>query len=414
MSNELELKKELEILSEIILSEDEEKYFHILSKSDFCTEYGIKLFSIIEEVYREYSKLDPVIVLLKTKSEDSDFNSFVKLALESSCRCVNLYDRVKLFKSNSIEKRFKDQVIGLSFENEISINAIKELIHKTESEDNLETNSLEKSKKLLLKVKNELDTFKRYSFSGFDKLDSNVGGFETGSVIIIGARPGCGKTTFALNFALQNAELGHKILFFSLEMKPELIVEKALSITHEYPIRRFHRNITEEDKQRLINVNDEFISNIIVEHDTRAIENIQFQVMKEKPSIVIIDYIQIVDSLQNFKDDRTRINYISRVIKGFSSKCGCTTIILSQLNRSTSETGAPRATDLKESGALEQEGDYIILLDNPYAKNQKGQAGLVSLHLVKNKYSSLFTEYLDFNLPIQKFTESDIPFEYEC
>ena len=131
-------------------------------------------------------------------------------------------------------------------------------------------------------------------------------------------------------------------------------------------------------------------------------------ISEEKPSLAVVDFMQIISAVGKFENVRSRIDYISSLFKRTAKTTGCVIIVLSQLSRMGKE--APTMSDLKESGGLEQDGDYIALLHRPYVLNKNENECIpedTQLLLDKNKFGRTGKIDLWFDLKHQKFYERD-------
>jgi replicative DNA helicase len=130
--------------------------------------------------------------------------------------------------------------------------------------------------------------------------------------------------------------------------------------------------------------------------------------MSGKPDVVVIDYVQIVRTMKGFTGDnkRLQIDYISAELKSIAKRTGCCVILLSQLKR-TEKVEQPTMADLKESGGLEQDGDYIFMLYRPYAQDKSAgyNPETTTLFIEKNKFGEVGRISLKFNGRYQRFTE---------
>ena len=158
--------------------------------------------------------------------------------------------------------------------------------------------------------------------------------------------------------------------------------------------------------------------NFLVVDDAYTIENICNLISEIKPDLAIVDFMQIVSTTQRFQDVRTRTDYISGEFKRIAKRTGCAVMVLSQLSRNGRE--APTMSDLKESGGLEADGDYIALLHRPYVLKKDDPTILpedTQMLLDKNKFGKTGKIDLRFDLKHQKFYEVDqyhgpeLPFE---
>ena len=247
-------------------------------------------------------------------------------------------------------------------------------------------------------------------FTYFPKLDGTTKGLQRGTLSIIGARPSVGKTTFALNIASNLALHDKKVMFFTLEMTAKMIIDKLLSAECKIPYSCFNGKIGEKDR----NVISNFLNNEAVQNNLEIIDNIGTveaicsNITSENPDVVIIDYVQIVQTMKKFSGDskRAQIDYISSELKSIAKRTHSCIILLSQLKRSE-KVKQPTMADLKESGGLEQDGDYILMLFRPYAQDKS--AGYspeeTTLMIEKNKFGETGIINMNFNGRFQTFTE---------
>lgn len=247
-------------------------------------------------------------------------------------------------------------------------------------------------------------------FTYFPKLDGTTKGLQRGTLSIIGARPSVGKTTFALNIASNLALHDKKVMFFTLEMTAKMIIDKLLSAECKIPYSCFNGKIGEKDR----NVISNFLNNETVQNNLEIIDNIGTveaicsNIASENPDVVIIDYVQIVQTMKKFSGDskRAQIDYISSELKSIAKRTHSCIILLSQLKRSE-KVKQPTMADLKESGGLEQDGDYILMLFRPYAQDKS--AGYspeeTTLMIEKNKFGETGIIKMNFNGRFQTFTE---------
>jgi replicative DNA helicase len=152
----------------------------------------------------------------------------------------------------------------------------------------------------------------------------------------------------------------------------------------------------------------ERLDNLTVIDNINEVEAIEELIYSAKPDIVILDYIQIVSSHKRFSDNRQRIDYISQKLKMAAKKTNCVVISLSQITRGGKD--CPTMSDLKESGGLEQDSDYILLLYREYV-NDKGNAGVepeeTIITLDKNKFGRTGEFDMKFIGNRQRFIEAD-------
>jgi replicative DNA helicase len=261
--------------------------------------------------------------------------------------------------------------------------------------------------------------------SGFRELDDLTSGLQRSDFIILAARPAMGKTAFALNIARHVAlETNEKknILFFSLEMSRLQISQRLLSMIGGFNSVNFRNSrFSSEDIDRL----NEVARLLSIHHmhidDTSGLSI--FEVMARSRSfarqmggqcdLVLIDYLQLMNggtrggALTNREQE---IRLISSSLKGLAKELNCPIVALSQLNRSLEQRPdkRPKPSDLRESGALEQDADLILFLyrDEVYHK-ETDQKNIAELIISKNRHGPLKTIFLKFNPEIMNFGDMD-------
>ena len=235
------------------------------------------------------------------------------------------------------------------------------------------------------------------------------GGIRKGTLFIIGARPSTGKTALALNIASHNALIGKKVLMFSLEMTSPMIIDRLLSDECNISYSRFLNRLTYDEEKTIkdyFNGRGKAVKeNLKIIDDVYYIENICSHIENEKPDLVVVDFIQIIQSIQKTDSKRTLIDYISSEFKRIAKRINCGMIVLSQLSRIGKDI--PTMSDLKESGGLEQDGDCIALLYRPHVHDKEyNSPNKAELYIDKNKFGRTGIIYLNFDGEHQRFTES--------
>lgn len=223
-------------------------------------------------------------------------------------------------------------------------------------------------------------------------LTKAIGGFRNGSLYTIGARPAIGKTSIGLQCALELARHG-SVAFSSLEMRRQELHKRIISINASVPMESTMNNqMTAGDWENVARYQDEIKPNIAIDdrpevsvHDIRAFARSVNRVMPL--SGIVIDYLQLMSS----KDKRPRheiVAEMSRQLKILARDLDVPVIAISQLNRNSEQRAdkRPSMSDLRESGAIEQDSDVVILLHQEddillldVAKNRQGPQSLVRL-----------------------------------
>ncbi len=249
--------------------------------------------------------------------------------------------------------------------------------------------------------------------TGFSDLDRYVGGFGKGNLIIVGARPGVGKTSFCLNIATNIAKKTKKaVCIFSLEMASEELVSRVIS-SESMVLSEKLRNgqLDTSDWEKIATASSILSETDIYIDDT---SNIGLTAMKAKLrrvknlGLVVVDYLQLMES-ETKRKDGSRVNEIgdiSRGLKLLAKDLGVPVIVCSQLSRSTEKEKErkPMLSDLRDSGSIEQDADMVIFLSRDYYGNDPEKANLVDVTLAKNRHGSSGTVQMSWLGQYYKFS----------
>ncbi|MEJ7758904.1 MAG: replicative DNA helicase [Gemmatimonadaceae bacterium] len=213
--------------------------------------------------------------------------------------------------------------------------------------------------------------------SGFKDLDEMTTGFQPSDLIIIAARPSMGKTAFVLNI-VQNAALDANVgvAFFSLEMSKDQLVQRMLTAEGRVDAQRLRKSKLHDSEFSLLSraAGDLSRAPIWID-DTPGITLLEMRSkarrMKAENNIglVVVDYLQLMQGPSNTENRQQEISYISRSLKSLARELKLPVIALSQLSRApeqrTGENKRPQLSDLRESGAIEQDADVVMFIYRP-------------------------------------------------
>ncbi len=221
--------------------------------------------------------------------------------------------------------------------------------------------------------------------SGFYDLDDMTNGFQKSDLIILAARPAMGKTAFALNIA-SNAALhyGKTVAIFSLEMSKDQLVQRLMCAEAEVDSQRLRSgNMQSTDWEKLVNAMDRLSSAPIYIDDTPgcSLTDIRAKCRRlamsdSNLSLILIDYLQLMETSGRETDRTQQISQISRGLKILAKELNVPIIALSQLSRATeSRTDKrPMLSDLRDSGSIEQDADIVMFIYRGEYYASKGQA----------------------------------------
>lgn len=246
--------------------------------------------------------------------------------------------------------------------------------------------------------------------TGINKFDAETGGFKPGQYVLIGARPGMGKTTVMLYHVKHAILQGKKVAIFSLEMSAEDIISILCCLMLDLDSEKMDFFNAEERSQVIEQVNILYDSNIKI-FDTAAlgstnIENIAIKTralhQRGEVDIMFGDYIQLATTVKNTFNKNAEVTEVSRVIMRTAQATKLPFVWLSQLNRDIENrvgSKRPRVSDLRESGSLEQDAAMIVMLYRPekygIVEDESGNnvKGLVEWNLEKYRPAERLTHF---------------------
>ncbi|EAJ7141395.1 replicative DNA helicase [Campylobacter jejuni] len=219
--------------------------------------------------------------------------------------------------------------------------------------------------------------------TGFEGLNKMTKGFKGGELIIIAARPGMGKTTLCLNFIDKVLRQKKGVALFSLEMPATQIMQRMLSSKTSIPLQKIlTADLNDDEWERLGDACDNYSRKKLYIYDSgyatitdvRAILR-RLKSKDESIGLCVIDYIGLMMSNSNFNDRHLQVSEISRGLKLLARELDMPIIALSQLNRSLEQRAnkRPLMSDLRESGAIEQDADAILFVyrDEVYREQEE-------------------------------------------
>lgn len=208
--------------------------------------------------------------------------------------------------------------------------------------------------------------------TGFLQLDDMLSGMQPGEMIIVAARPSMGKTAFALNIAEHVSIVERKpAAFFSMEMSRQSVVQRILCSRGSIDSHKLRRGmLSNEEIQHLQAICDELADARLYVDDTPGMSVLELRAkarrlkMQHDIQAVFVDYIQLMHAPGRTESRQQEVSEISRGLKALARDLRIPIVVLAQLNRNPEgrSDGKPRMSDLRESGALEQDADVVILL----------------------------------------------------
>ena len=224
--------------------------------------------------------------------------------------------------------------------------------------------------------------------SGFDDLDELTSGFQPSDLVIVAARPSMGKTAFTLNIAQHAAiDKGHSVAFFSLEMSKESLVQRMLTSEARVNAQDLRRaRLRDDDFPRLARAAGILSQAPIFIDDQPGITLLEMRSKARRLAaeggldLVVVDYLQLISGPPGSENRQQEISQISRGLKALAKELNVPVVALSQLSRApeqrTGDQKRPQMSDLRESGAIEQDADLVMALYRPEVYAERGPDGV--------------------------------------
>lgn len=269
--------------------------------------------------------------------------------------------------------------------------------------------------------------------TGFRDFDHELGGLSLGELVVIGGRPSMGKTQFLVNLSL-TISFETPVLYFTFDLSEFLLTNRFISSLTGIPVSSILKNeLSHEQRDTLELVENEFMNRKLFINDScnsslsALRKHCQEQIEKQGVQVIVVDYLQMMSSSKYRSSRELEISYITRELKNIAKDFNVCVIATSQLSRSVEYRSGlkhPQLSDLRESGAIEQDADKVFFIYRPeyygIIEDEVGNstAGLAEIILAKNRNGKLatiklkrdphFTTYQDFDQHKNDFTFNGI------
>lgn len=384
-----------------------------LSEEDFVNERNKKIIRAINELKAENKEISMLTIKSKIKANGKQVLDYI-ISLGDFIRtssAENVYNSLmelsKKRKLFSLLQKKLQEVLECE-----SVDILAEDI-KTQINNIVQVN--EKTETFVQKVVNTLGTIESnynsrndYSlYTGITDLDDKILGLHNQEFTVIGARPGVGKTTLALQIAQNIARKGKEVTIMSLEMSDTQLIQKLIASKARINSYKMRRGTLEEaDFEKIRDVSED-ISNLPITliSRTTTIQKIETTIRKLKNKnqldLVIIDYIQLIKNNKKLPSREQEVADITRTLKLLSLELDIPIIGLCQLNRNATKA-EPTLADLRESGSIEQDADNVWFLYQE--KEDESNVVDVTLKIAKQRAGEIGKVNLKFNKPNSEFT----------
>jgi replicative DNA helicase len=406
----------------------------MLSDEDFYYKNNKIIFKTIKKLEQNTDPVDYVTVtnlVVSFISEEDDFDyKFYITELINNVSAVDIKETyAEIIKNHSVMRSLLDVMNKMSANIYNQNHPAHEMLDMVEKEIFQLTKQLQHADNLqhitgvsTLAIENieakEKNKGDMEFATGFTDLDKKTFGLQPGDLIIVAGRPSMGKTSFAMNIAENIATMQDKaVVLFSMEMPAESIVTRMLSAIGDIPMQHLRTGemtdsdwIKVQDALKEINKTDVMIdaSSNLSSGEIRSRTRQAARKMKKDLGLVVIDYIQLMRGNNPKESNRVQeISEISRSLKSLAVEMKVPVIVLSQLNRGVEArpNKRPVMSDLRDSGAIEQDADLILFIyrDEVYNKETEDK-GVAEINIAKHRNGEIGTVRLGFIGQYTKFT----------
>ena len=354
-----------------------ENYICDLEEDDFASARGKRVFKAIKNLKAKNKSIDISNIKNEIKAKnDNDVIEYLSTLIDHvwGIEADSVFEKITEMST----KRKLVELLNISIKNieNISVEELIKSINDIQKVNGKEKDLVKQVSDTISEIERNYQKRNDYSlYTGIQDLDNKTCGLHNQELTIIGARPGVGKTTFALQIAENIAKKGLDVAFISLEMSDTQIIQKIIAKetnVNSYKMRM--GTLEDNDWIEIVKASGE-ISELPLQIITNAtniqkIESITRKLKnRDKLDLLIIDYIQLIKNKGKFNSREQEVADISRTLKLLSLELEIPIIGLCQLNRSANN-GEPKLADLRESGAIEQDADNVIFIKNKKQKIQ--------------------------------------------
>ena len=423
------LEAEQSVLGAIIL--DPEKIrdvANVIHAEDFYLEQHRAIYEAMRELFLSNNTIDVVTLideLVKSGTyDDAGGKNYVALLAQSVPSIANLPDYLRIIKDKALLRRLIEASGEISRLAYAAEGDTADILDRSEQlifdiAEKKETKGFSHIRDVILSNYKHLDELQKNGVDAlgtptyFSDIDKYLIGMGKSDLIIVAARPGVGKTSFCLNIATQVAvKTKKKVVVFSLEMSCEQLAQRMLSSEALIDASKFRMgNFTEDEWVKLARASSVLSQTDILLDDTA---NISVSEMKSKLrrvenlGLVVVDYLGLMKSDRKTDNRVNEVSDISRNLKLMAKELEVPVIVCSQLSRGPEKTDKPpMLSDLRDSGAIEQDADIVMFLSRDYYQNDPDMQNVATCNIAKNRHGSMGKVDLGWFAQYTKFTSLD-------
>lgn len=404
----------------------------LLHSDDFYVEENRRIYEIIYIMFNEAARIDPVTVLDRLKQaglyDEAGGRAYLMQLMEVTPTAANVREYASIVRDKSLLRSIAQtaaeiQATALAGEGEAGY--IAELAEQKiyNIRHGREVKGLTPLKSALLDLYAMLDERSKSDSdipgisTGFHELDRQLTGLNKSDLILVAARPGMGKTAFALNLALNGAKASQKdVVVFQLEMSKDQLASRFLSSQAMVDSQKLKTGALDDDDWMKIARASNVLSKLRIYVDdnpsiTVAEIKAKCRRLGDGLGMVVIDYIQLMQSGGKRNDNRVQeVAEISRGLKIMAKELNVPVVCLSQLSRAAENRAdkRPMLSDLRESGAIEQDADIVMFIyRDDYYDAESEDKNIAEIIIAKNRHGSTGTTNLQWVGQYTTFSNPD-------
>lgn len=402
----------------------------LLRPEDFYIDANRAIFDTISSMFTAGQKIDPVTILDEMKvlgyKDRADRNYFVQL-MDVTPTSANVREYARIVREKKMLRDLQqicNEIFDMTRNEQESASTIAELAEQKiyAIRQGREINGLRHIKSVIKDVYDQLDELAANPGklpglpTGFSDLDNALGGLNKSDLILVAARPAMGKTSFALNMVLSAAkQSGKDVAVFQLEMSDTQLTTRMISSEALVDSRKLRMGtLDDSDWEKIAHVSAVLSKINIYIEDSSAITVSEIKAkcrrLGSRLGLVVIDYLQLMQGSKSSENRVQQISEISRSLKVMARELNVPVVCLSQLSRGPEQrpNKRPMLSDLRESGAIEQDADIVIFLyRDDYYNPDTEKKNVVECIIAKNRHGEVCTVELQWLGQYTRFSGQD-------
>jgi replicative DNA helicase len=388
------------ILSNMLFYDDAKHFLPRINKNWFTDSMSAKLIEVMTEMYYNNEAID--YVSLSKHFDRMQVIEIIQLQQQAS-GITDIKPHLMQLEHDYIKKQVVEGVLSLDVTKELNelVTDIQNVVERT-------TFSTHKEPSSIVKVTNKVVDQIVFNAqnggnltgkqTGWRFLDKYIGGYNEVDLIVVAGRPGMGKTAIALTLTKEFAQIGGKALFISLEMSNEQLAKRYISLIGDIANWKIRNGqLRENEILQVCDIANRQTIEFFIDDDVDSrIGQIKAKAKLHKSTkglnLLVIDYIQLIKGTKTNREQE--IAEISRTLKLLAKELKITVMILAQLSRKSEERAdkRPMLSDLRESGAIEQDADIVMFPFRPmYYEQEKPEMEEAELIIAKNRNGECVT-----------------------